>query len=293
MTNDTAGRPVPASQREPIYGFDRRTMSIRDVLVRLSKTKVSSERTSSLAFAQFMLPSSGLDWLLEHLILFCNRDDELDPADVKRFFEFPVKPRHARTGRPIARAWASKSDTMLLAPGFRAAGEGKWTETGHRYETVREWLAKGRSRTVLDGWVADIAGAGAIRPGFDRDGFLDVPYQLVHRAASACRDVAPGSFIRPAVCYVVFRDADASLKEAAATRAFEENLLGRWTDWVDTAALEVVLVRVPVLRRPPPMDGAAASRLFLDIAAGARPYEFDWNAVELRRLADVRSAGRA
>jgi hypothetical protein len=41
------------------------------------------------------------------------------------------------------------------------------------------------------------------------------------------------------------------------------------------------------------MDGAAASLLFLDIAAGARPYEFDWNAVELRRLADVRSAGRA
>ena len=290
-TNDPAGRTVPASTDEPVYGFGLDAMPLREALARLSGTDVYSERTSSLALAQFLLPSPGLDWLLERLILFCNRDDGLDPVDIARFFEYPVEPRHSRTGRPIARALASMSDAMFLAEGFRAAVEGKWTETGHRYETVREWLAKGRSRAVLDGWLADLDGASAIRPGFDRDGFLDVPYQLVHRAASACRGVRRGSHVRPAVCYVVFRAADASPEESAAPHAFEESLLGCWTDWVDTDSLEVVLVRVSVVRCPPPMDGAAASRLFLDIAAGARPYGFDWDGVTLRRLSDVRSAG--
>ena len=64
----------------------------------------------------------------------------------------------------------------------------------------------------------------AVRPGLGRDAFFDVPYQLVHRAASACR-------------------------------------------------------------------GRAAARLFLDMAAGARPYAFDWNAVILRRAVDCRMTG--
>lgn len=284
--NATAA-PAAASANEPIYGFGRDTMPLRDVLGRMAKTEVKSERTSSIPFAQFMLPSPGLDRLLEHLILFCNRDGDLDPADIARHLEYPVDPCDARTGRPIKGSLPSMSDAMLLAQEFRVAVEGKWTEP-IKYRSygpsVRKWLAEGHSPAVLDAWLRYLKSAGAIRTGFDRTGFQDVPYQLLHRAASACYGVVQGSRVRPAVCYVVFRAADATPEEACATRDFEKNLLGRWTDWVVTDALKVVLVRVTIRRYPTtPMDGATASRLFLDIAAGAGPYAFDWPAVTIVR----------
>lgn len=295
-TNKTASAaPAAASSREPVYGFGPDILPVRDVLARMATTKVSSEQTSSLPLAQFLLPSPELDRLLERLILFCNRDDDLDPADVARRLEYPVCARDPRTGREIDPDNPSMSDAMFLAPGFRVAVEGKWTEPIKTpYQTVREWLADAKPgrRTIkpakLAAWIHDLARAGAIRPGLGRDAFLDVPYQLVHRAASACRGVVPGSHVRPAVCYVVFRDADAAPKDADKTRAFEERLLGPWTEWVDAEALEFDLVRVPILRRPPPLRGRAAARLFLDMAAGARPYAFDWPAAALRRLTSSR-----
>jgi hypothetical protein len=290
-TNETSpAAPAAAFSNEPVYGFGPDILPVRDVLGRMAGTKVYSERTSSLPLAQFLLPSPELDRLLERLILFCNRDDDLDPADVARHLEYPVYARDPRTGRPIEGALSSMSDAMLLAPGFRVAVEGKWTEPiKHPYESVRQWLAKGFNPAVLDAWLGYLAKAGAIRAGLGRDAFLDVPYQLVHRAASACRGVVPGSHVRPAVCYVVFRDADAAPEDAEKTRAFEESLLGPWTEWVDAETLEFDLVRVPILRIPPPLRGRAAARLFLEMADGARPYAFDWPAVTLRRLT---SSGR-
>lgn len=292
----TPAAPAAAPANEPVYGFGPDILPIRDVLGRMAGTDVNSERTSSLPLAQFLLPSPELERLLERLILFCNRDDDLDPVDVTRYLEYPVYARDPRTGREIDPKFPSKSDAMLLAPGFRVAVEGKWTEPIERpYESVREWLAdvKPGRRTIkpakLAAWIHDLAAAGAIRPGFGRERFLDVPYQLVHRAASACRGVVPGSHVRPAVCYVVFRDVDAAPEDAEKTRAFEERLLGPWTEWVDAETLEFDLVRVPILRIPPPLRGRAAARLFLEMADGARPYAFDWPAVTLRRLT---SSGR-
>lgn len=93
-------------------------------------------------------------------------------------FEYPVSPRLGR-GKP------SYTDLMVLAPATAIAVEGKYTEPA--YERVREWLHVPRDQNrcdVLRGWLDmldEVTGAA-----LTIDAVLHLPYQLVHRAASAC-----------------------------------------------------------------------------------------------------------
>ncbi|WP_239491457.1 hypothetical protein [Luteitalea sp. TBR-22] len=96
---------------------------------------------------------------------------------------------------------ASFTDLMILGDQGAIAIEAKYTEPP--YETVAEWLAQGNQANralVLDGWLARIGeatGTAVARPGV-----AALPYQLIHRAASAC-SVASA---RRAVVYQVFDD---------------------------------------------------------------------------------------
>ena len=72
---------------------------------------------------------------------------------------------------------------MVISAEFVIAIEAKWTE--RRYETVEHWLRDSENRTeVLRGWcdLLEQRGANSIRKG----DLLGLPYQMVHRAASAC-----------------------------------------------------------------------------------------------------------
>ena len=105
------------------------------------------------------------------------------PQRVRLDFEHIVNP-------PRGKGRASQTDLMLISPQFRVAIEAKWTEP--RYETVGSWLRNQSSnkKSVLQGWfdLLEERGAGPLLPHHVRD----LPYQMVHRAASACHvdDVA-------------------------------------------------------------------------------------------------------
>ena len=103
----------------------------------------------------------------------------LDAAGPLEFcFEYPVPVRQG-SGK------ASFTDLMITGGSFAVAIEAKYTEPP--YETVRAWLGDSPSnnrQSVLKGWLELIKGATGF--ALTADEVADRPYQLVHRAASAC-----------------------------------------------------------------------------------------------------------
>ena len=98
------------------------------------------------------------------------------PQRVRLDFEHRVYPQRGK-GK------ASHTDLMATSPEFAIAIEAKWTEP--RYVTVGSWRGDSRNRRkVLRGWLDQLErrGAGLI---LKRD-VRNLPYQMVHRAASAC-----------------------------------------------------------------------------------------------------------
>ena len=88
---------------------------------------------------------------------------------------------------------------MILAPSVAIAIEAKYTEPA--YERVDAWLHEPRDQNrcdVLGGWLDMIHGATGIKLTIDP--ILHLPYQLIHRAASACFPPA----VHRAVLYQLF-----------------------------------------------------------------------------------------
>jgi hypothetical protein len=135
-------------------------------------TDFDSPRRSTVPLVAYWRdPTTRFGWLQERLGF---------PAATSASFSFehPVGPSLGR-GKP------SYTDLMILAPASAIAIESKYTEPS--YENVRAWLHEPRDQNrcdVLRGWLSmlDMA-TGA---GLTIDAVLHLPYQLVHRAASAC-----------------------------------------------------------------------------------------------------------
>jgi hypothetical protein len=106
-------------------------------------------------------------------------------------FEFTVRP-------PKGIGKASHTDLMVMTAERCIAVEAKWTEP--RYKSVRAWLQEGGPNRieVIDGW-RSLLNACAERP-VDLDDVMEVRYQLIHRAASACAC----NRRRPALSYLQF-----------------------------------------------------------------------------------------
>ena len=118
-------------------------------------------------------------------------------------FEHKVHP-------PRGRGKASHTDVMLTSPNLAAAIEAKWTEP--RYEVVKTWLGDSPNcNDVLQGWLGLLErfGAGPLRP----DHVLELPYQMIHRAASAC---SVESASNPWLLYLVF-DPNPSMRSEYLT----------------------------------------------------------------------------
>ena len=101
--------------------------------------------------------------------------DDLAGASV--CFEFP-------TPSASPRDKASYSDVLIESLSTAIAIEGKWTEP--RYETVSKWSQQsntGNRQKMLTHWLALIRN----RAGELHDSAVEkIPYQMIHRAASAC-----------------------------------------------------------------------------------------------------------
>ncbi len=271
---------------EPVCGFGRKRMPYPAVMECMAGTPVYSVRTSSLPLAQLMRPSPDLDGLLEYVETILDVEGP-EPERFERFLEYPTWPRDPETGRAIGRP--SMSDAMLLGAHLRIAVEGKWTEPHFgSYQTVEDWIREdgtnviSRKPDVLEAWIAEVRAAGALRRGATAESLAHIPYQLVHRTASACHRAGLARGVLPVLCYVVFRDPDATPDEFAATKDFENGILGQWTDWLAPSGIEVLVISVPVIRTPAPRSPSAAARLFQAIGAGKNPYQIDWNGICLR-----------
>ena len=100
-----------------------------------------------------------------------------DLVNVQPLFEYP-------TASATSRDKASYSDVMVVSPSTAIAVEGKWTEP--RYETVSKWQIRGNESNrekVLSHWLQLI---GKKAPELKQDAISQIPYQMIHRTASAC-----------------------------------------------------------------------------------------------------------
>ena len=131
----------------------------------------------------------------------------VSPPRVRLDFEHTVSP-------PRGRGPASHTDLMVTAPGFAVAIEAKWTEP--RYQLVRDWLRnsenKANKEKVLRGW-CDLLERRSDGRIVERD-LETLPYQMIHRAASACH--AAGAKSSCWLVYQVFEAAGNSLDACLA-----------------------------------------------------------------------------
>jgi hypothetical protein len=98
-------------------------------------------------------------------------------------FEYRV-PVQAGRGKP------SHTDLMLLSSELAVAIEAKFTEPP--YEKISSWLRKppeANREQVLSGWLGLINRQCGV--SLTQDQVFDLPYQLVHRTASACAASRP------------------------------------------------------------------------------------------------------
>ena len=89
------------------------------------------------------------------------------------------------------RGKASMTDLMILSTDSAIAIEAKWTECESRYETIEEWENSGDTENhakVLECWRSYINDYLNDKGCNSRIAEVpkDIPYQLLHRVASAC-----------------------------------------------------------------------------------------------------------
>ena len=272
------------------FGFPKGTYS--EVLRELSRTNVNSCKTSSIPLVDFWRPEN-----LERIkTIFAPHLPGFDPASALKYFEFPTEA--VLNGRRIGEP--SMTDIMVIAPGIQMAVEGKFTEyVEYKDQTIREWFAVKLAavdetwtpasrerylRKILKAWIGYIHEAGctglADDDAFFRD-CMDVSYQFLHRAASACcqADVANGA--RPVLVYQLFFDAD-NTDHIEKMEQFKADLR-QWATALKLRNMKFLIVSVPVLnvedieRRSGDVSG------FFTALRDTEIYDFDFNggAVEV------------
>lgn len=183
-----------------------------------------SKKTSSLPLVQFWKPKPNRDFELRirAFASACNQKYE-EFSKGKFCFEYPVAPN-----QPIAKfgkGSASMTDLMIFGAESVFALEAKWTECETSYEPIGKWRKKNpRNRTqVLDGWLTYIreyieshAGNSTAIPSSESiiQDHPEVPYQLIHRIASACK-VAEENSCTPVTVYHLFYEANKREKTNA------------------------------------------------------------------------------
>ncbi|MDI6808330.1 MAG: hypothetical protein QME66_05035 [Candidatus Eisenbacteria bacterium] len=173
-------------------------------------------------------------------------------APITFSFEHSVGVRRGR-GKP------SCTDLMIISSSVAIAIEAKYTEP--EYETVSAWLHEPRDTNrcdVLGGWLDMLHTATEDKLTVDR--VLHLPYQLIHRAASACFPRAA----HRAVLYQIFdvTHRDCYLDALRGLRAL-----------VPTSSLKLGAIATPTV----------PSRIYAGLLAR-------WDAGERKMGHDVRSA---
>ncbi len=172
---------------------------------------VNSKKTSSLPLVQFWKPShskGGLSECAENFLKECGLTLNLRNSEF--CFEYPV-PANGGKGK------ASMTDLMIFADSYAIAIEAKWTECKRKYETIKEWEKTGNvenHKKVLNGWIAYIndylKASGSNRKMKAAEAIEEIPYQLLHRVASACHAANERNKANAIVAYHLFYDTGKS-----------------------------------------------------------------------------------
>lgn len=193
---------------------------------------VNSKKTSSLPLVQFWKPNyskEGLSELAETFLERCGLSSNFGkPAFC---FEYPV-PANGGKGK------ASMTDLMILTDSYAIAIEAKWTECKRKYETIKEWKKSGdveNHKKVLNGWIeyidAYLKDRGSNRKMKIADAIEEIPYQLLHRVASACYAACHATKERhkakAIVVYHLFYDIGKGGTKSYMEKNYAVNL-GRW-----------------------------------------------------------------
>lgn len=193
---------------EYIYGNPNKAHLWENVVsIFAAHDSLNSTQTSSLPLVQFWR-ASGQDCDGKQLnpdaqeLLKKFLGENGTDKDAQLCFEYAV-PVHCKSGR----GKASMTDLMILTKTHTIALEAKWTECHEPYQTITDWfkdrLKKGSKQEnlvgVLNGWIkyineylskeklCEIAIDGRDNKIIP-DHYQTVPYQLLHRIASACAE---------------------------------------------------------------------------------------------------------
>ena len=279
------------------FGFPKGRYS--EVLQGMEGTHVNSCRTSSIPLAEFWRPAN----LGKIKKVFASHLKDFDPASAQKFFEFPTEA--TLNGRRIGKP--SMTDIMVLAPGIQMAIEGKFTEfIEHPEPLINDWLAQKLSKgpgdgwtpasykahlhDVLKAWIGMIRDAGCTGIGDDKAFFaecIDVQYQFLHRAASACHRAGVATGTTPVLVYQVFFDAKNDERKAGMEQ-FKANLRS-WAETLKLRDMKFLIMTVPIA------NAADVERRFSGVRSGffklmrdETIYEFDFNGVKIDTVVDVK-----
>ena len=238
------------------YGHPEKEGSYESLLsVFSAHESLNSAQTSSLPLVQFWRDDADLDRRVSAIV---REISGLDIGAAEKRFEYATSlPPKSGRGK------ASMTDLMILSDCWRVAIEAKYTEytkdPAYR-PTVDEWMHERRDdkyvknrEKVLNGWHSLIGSHCGTIPH-------SVPYQFIHRVASAC--CCEGKQ-RPALVYHLFYDDDRS-----AADAFSNRLKG----WAEDIGLRDIRFVVAKTRVVPPVDVPKdLSELFVQMNS-ERPY---------------------
>lgn len=186
----------------------------------------TSAKTSSLPLVQFWKDDNGFKFRVKNLCEACNNTKLILNDKNNLFcFEYPVSlPENCGKGK------ASMTDLMIITENHAIAVEAKFMECkdNHYKPLVEKWLndaPKGYTNEyqkkihenrekVINGWLKYINDYLEHIKDYNKlreDKVLSIPYQLVHRIASACKvandyKVANDRNMTPMVVYQLFYD---------------------------------------------------------------------------------------
>lgn len=205
-----------------MYSVHHHAKNYKSVLGILSSTKTNSTKTSSLPLADFWRPER-----FKEMEEFCNainiKVESLNPEKADYYFEYPTPAyedeKHENT---IEFSKPSMTDLMIiLNKTTRITIEAKYTEyvEDSKYSPLlKSWYEKDipnektlqdktkileNRKNILNCWIKYINNRGHSIPLADvlLDKYPELPYQFLHRTASACFDCK-----RPILVYQLFYD---------------------------------------------------------------------------------------
>ncbi len=231
------------------YGAKEKFDSYENVLrIMATHESINSVRTSSLPLAQFW----GVAGLADRLDVFKKHLRGVDLESAQKFFEFPTMNKKGK-GK------ASMTDLMMFTDNHRIALEAKYTEyEKSKYEPVSSWNEKNEDNKndVLDGWLSYM---GKTKENID--GLGSIPYQLIHRIASAyADDGSSGRKLSPVVIYQLFYDSKTQkTKFEKFVKELKESL-----EKLELRELTFIAVKTKVTQEPDEL-GDRDSEYFLNM----------------------------